>query len=99
MRQRLFYKPSRKWPRTTWGAILGFILVLVFLRAGLDTSAPDDRWVVPLALSIPAGAIGGYLFALLDPMRARGQGVLANIVGGALYLALLSAAFAVGTTG
>jgi hypothetical protein len=99
MRQRLFYKPPRKLPRTTWGAILGFILVLVFLRAGLDTNTPNDQWILPLGLSIPAGAIGGYLFALLDPMRARGQGFLANIVGGALYLALLSAAFAVGING
>ena len=99
MRQRLFYKPPRKLPRTTWGAVLGFILVLVFLRAGLDANTPNDRWILPLGLSIPAGAIGGYLFALLDPMRARGRSFLANIVGSALYLALLSMAFAGGMTG
>jgi hypothetical protein len=99
MRQRLFYKPPRKLPRMVWGAVLGLILVLVFLRAGLDASTPNERWITPLGLSLPAGALGGYLFALLDPMRARGQGVLANILGSVLYLALLSAAFAVGMNG
>jgi hypothetical protein len=99
MRQRLFYKPPRKLPRTTWGAVLGFALVLVFLRAGLDTNSPNEQWLLPLGLSIPAGAIGGYLFALLDPMRARGQGFVANILGGALYFALLGMAFALGMNG
>ena len=99
MRQRLFYKPPRKLPRMAWGAVLGSILVLIFLRASLDAGAPDTRWLMPLALSIPAGALGGYLYALLDPMRARGQGFLANILGGALYLALVGAALAIGVNG
>lgn len=99
MRQRLFYKPPKKWPRMMWGAALGLVLILIFLRAGLEASTPDPRWFMPLMLSLPAGAVGGYLFALLDPMRARGHGFIANILGGALYLVLLSAAFAVGVNG
>jgi hypothetical protein len=82
-----------------WGSILGLLLVLVFLRAGLDSTTPNKEWLLPLGLSLPAGAFGGYLFALLDPMRARGQAFLANILGSAVYLALLSAAFAVGLGG
>lgn len=99
MRQRLFYKPSKKLPRVLWGSVFGMILVLVFLRAGLHPDATTERWLLPLGLSLPAGALGGYLFALLDPMRARGQAVLANLVGGAMYIALVSAAFAVGLNG
>jgi hypothetical protein len=79
-----------------WGSILGLFLVLIYLRAGLEGGRPDTEWLVPLGLSIPAGAVGGYLYSLLDPVRARGHGFVANIVGGAMYLALLGAAFAVG---
>jgi len=71
-------------------------LVLIYLRAGLETGLPDTAWLPPLGLSIPAGAVGGYLYTTLDPVRARGHGFVANIVGGAMYLVLLSAAFAVG---
>lgn len=96
MRQRLFYKPPKKLPRMVWGAVLGLFLVLIYLRAGLETGIPDREWLLPLGLSMPAGAVGGYLYCLLDPVRARGHAFVANIVGGALYLALLGAAFAVG---
>lgn len=99
MRQRLFYKPPRKFPRMVWGAVLGIILVLIFLRAGLDPDTSNVRWVVPLGLSLPAGAFGGYLFALLDPMRARGQSFLANMLGGFMYIAILGGAFAMGMNG
>lgn len=99
MRQRLFYKPPRKFPRMVWGAVLGLILVLIYLRAGLDPQASNVRWIVPLGLSLPAGACGGYLFALLDPMRARGQGFLANMLGAFMYIAILGAAFTVGMNG
>ncbi len=99
MRQRLFYKPPRKLPRMVWGAVLGLLLVLIFLRAGLDPNTSNTRWIIPLGLAIPAGAVGGYLYALLDPMRARGHGFVANLLGGGVYLGLLSAAFAVGMNG
>jgi hypothetical protein len=82
-----------------WGSILGLFLVLIYLRAGLDASTPNTQWLLPLGLSIPAGALGGYLYTLLDPMRARGHAFVANIVGSAMYLVLLSAAFAVGING
>ncbi len=96
MRQRLFYKPPKKLPRMVWGAVLGLFLVLIYLRAGLETGIPDRQWLLPLGLSLPAGALGAYLYTLLDPVRARGHSFVANIVGGAMYLMLLGAAFAVG---
>jgi hypothetical protein len=95
MRQRLFYKPPRKLPRIVWGSVLGLFLILIYLRAGMDR-VPDTEWLLPLGLSIPAGAVGGYLYTTLDPVRARGHRLVANIVGGAMYLVLLGAAFAVG---
>lgn len=99
MRQRLFYKPPKKWPRMLGGAMLGLLVIFVLLRAGLDARVSDPKWLLPLLLSLPAGAVGGYLFALLDPMRAKGHGFIANLLGGALYLVLLSAALAVGVNG
>ena len=96
MRQRLFYKPRKKWPRSLLGAAVGLITVLLFLKAGIDPGDSTQRLLLPLALSIPAGAVGGYLFALLDPIRAQGHGFIANILGGAIFLALLGAAAAAG---
>ncbi len=96
MRQRLFYKPPKKLPRMVWGSVLGLFLVLIYLRAGMESGLPDTKWLLPLGLSIPAGALGGYLYTTLDPVRARGHSFVANIVGGAMYLLLLGAAFAVG---
>ncbi|MCA0201100.1 MAG: hypothetical protein LCH56_09700 [Proteobacteria bacterium] len=96
MRQRLFYKPPKKLPRMVWGSVLGLFLVLIYLRTGLETGVADTEWLLPLGLSMPAGAVGGYLYTTLDPVRARGHNFVANIVGGAMYLVLLGAAFAVG---
>ena len=96
MRQRLFYKPRKKWPRSLLGAAIGFIALFLLLKAGLDPAESNQRLLLPLVLSAPAGAIGGYLFALLDPMRAQGQGFIANLLGGAIYLALLGAVYVTG---
>jgi len=96
VRQRLFYKPRKKWPRSLLGAAVGFIAIFLLLKAGLDPADSNQRLLLPLALSVPAGAAGGYLFALLDPMRAQGQGFIANLLGGAIYVALLGAVYASG---
>jgi uncharacterized integral membrane protein len=104
MPQRLFYRPSKKWPRMLWGATLGILVALVFVRVAMETTAPQTgapnvRWMLPVILAIPGGALGGYLFALFDPLRARGLSFVANICGGLLYIFVVGVAFTLGMNG
>lgn len=97
--QRLFYRPPRKWPRIVWGATIGMLLAVFFLRLEGYYASDVRGMILPVALAIPGGAIGGYLYAMFDPLRARGQAFLANIVGGLLYLFAVGVAYIVGMNG
>lgn len=79
--------PGRRglWRPVIVGGIIGSILVILFLSGADD---PDPAWgpywmVRPLVVVTLAGALGGFCYSLLGPLRYRGGliGAFAYVFG------------------
>lgn len=89
-----FNKKDFFWRRALQGAGIATFLVFMITETVVGVKAPGSRWTILSILMVPvAGALGGLLFHLMEPLRKRGEGynILANsisIIGFLLFLGL-----------
>lgn len=77
------------------------LLTFIFLTMG-GTNMENLRWMILPYLCVPvAGALGGLIFDMMEPMRKSGglKGVLSIILSAVIYMLLFAAAFIVGMNG
>ena len=88
--------------RILQGAILATFVFVLFLFVGGGLRPVLYNWIVVPLVTVPlAGAAGGVVVYLMDPMRQRGgsQKLLANAISIVVYLLLLVAGFVMGMEG
>ena len=99
---REFKKNLRPSVRMLQGAGLATALMsLSFFSLG-ESNSGDYRWMILPCIFVPAaGALGGLLFHLLQPMREKGGNIeiLSIIFSVAIYILLLGFAFILGMNG
>jgi hypothetical protein len=71
----------RAWQGALLALLLAFIFVLVFV-------GPGTWMIIPMATASIAGAIGGVIFHLLEPLRGQGRWTrpAINIAAGFIFL-------------